>query len=90
MCSFHRCKAVSGHPEAVSISLEEPKPCEYRLSVESAIVCNLLTNVDEDGLPELLSPANGHRPKTSAAETKETQEEKDGKEDAPAAAAVGA
>lgn len=68
--SSYSCKAVRGHPDAVSIFLREPKACEYKLTVESTLVCNLLTNVDEDGLPELLSPAN-HRPKTTEQENQE-------------------
>lgn len=45
------CKSIKGHPDAVSIFLQEPKPCEYTLTVESSIVCHILDNVDDYGLP---------------------------------------
>jgi len=33
-----------------SMTLEEPKLCEYRLTLESGLICKLLQSVDENGL----------------------------------------
>ncbi|XP_003741103.1 endoplasmic reticulum lectin 1 [Galendromus occidentalis] len=71
------CKAVPGHPDAVSISLQEPKACEYKLSVEGSIVCSLLTKVDEDGLPEQSSPASGPPAESSERDEKQAEQEKE-------------
>ncbi|XP_077521795.1 endoplasmic reticulum lectin 1 isoform X1 [Amblyomma americanum] len=46
-----KCRELKGHPDSVSLYLLEPRTCEYILGVETAIVCNLLKNVDEYGLP---------------------------------------
>lgn len=44
-----KCKE-SASPNAVSLYLLEPKPCEYILVVESSILCELVDNADENGL----------------------------------------
>ncbi|XP_023229503.1 endoplasmic reticulum lectin 1-like isoform X2 [Centruroides sculpturatus] len=45
-----KCKEIKGHPDVVSLYLNEPKYCEYVLGVESPIICPLLETVDRDGL----------------------------------------
>lgn len=47
----------SANSESVTIYLMEPKTCEYVLGVESSIICELLSTVDENGL-FVISPAS--------------------------------
>ncbi|XP_068744176.1 endoplasmic reticulum lectin 1-like [Montipora capricornis] len=44
-----KCKE-SKHEQEVSLSLTEPKTCEYVLTVESPIICPLLEKMDENGI----------------------------------------
>ncbi|XP_022669799.1 endoplasmic reticulum lectin 1-like [Varroa destructor] len=54
------CKSIKGHPDAVSIFLQEPRPCEYTLTVESSIVCHVQDMVDDYGLPADETPIDNH------------------------------
>uniref|UniRef100_A0A914YJW5 Endoplasmic reticulum lectin 1 n=1 Tax=Panagrolaimus superbus TaxID=310955 RepID=A0A914YJW5_9BILA len=47
-----RCRmpAQSESPSIVLFSLEEPETCKYKLTLESALLCNGLQNLDKDGL----------------------------------------
>lgn len=45
-----KCRNISGHPDSVALYLLEPKTCEYILGIESPIICQLLSSVDEYGL----------------------------------------
>lgn len=38
---------------AVSLSLSEEPTCSYKLNVESPLICDLLPNLDKDGLPSI-------------------------------------
>ena len=40
----------SGSMEQVNLYLEEPKVCEYQLTVESHMFCDLISNVGDYGL----------------------------------------
>lgn len=56
-----KCPGTSTPMESVTIYLMEPRTCEYVLGVESAIICNLLSSIDENGLfknPDLISSIN--------------------------------
>lgn len=59
LCCFS-CKSIKGHPDAVSIFLQEPRPCEYTLTVESSIVCHVQDMVDDYGLPADETPIDNH------------------------------
>ena len=45
-----RCTKGNFHPSQVAMALQEPSTCNYILTVESPIFCQLLESVDEDGM----------------------------------------
>jgi endoplasmic reticulum lectin 1 len=45
-----KCSDSSSSPGAVALYLVEPKTCEYILGVESPLICNILSQADENGL----------------------------------------
>lgn len=48
-----KCKHIEGHPDSVALYLLEPKTCEYVLGIESPLLCELMSTVDENGLLHL-------------------------------------
>ena len=45
-----RLRCLDSETRQFTMTLEEPKLCEYRLTLESSLVCKLLEQVDENGL----------------------------------------
>ncbi|XP_075592135.1 endoplasmic reticulum lectin 1 isoform X2 [Dermatophagoides farinae] len=45
-----KCRYDPSNPDSVAIYLMEPRTCEYILGVESPIICDLISNVDEYGI----------------------------------------
>lgn len=45
-----KCLESSSSPGSVALYLLEPKTCEYILGVESPIICNILSQADDNGL----------------------------------------
>ncbi|BFZ11530.1 hypothetical protein BsWGS_14572 [Bradybaena similaris] len=45
-----KCLENPKTPHAIVLSLEEPEPCQYALTVESALFCPILKDADENGL----------------------------------------
>ncbi|XP_044007195.1 endoplasmic reticulum lectin 1 isoform X2 [Aphidius gifuensis] len=71
----------SGSTSSVSLSLHEPKTCEYVLSVESALICDILALADDNGLINNEPTINFEILKTETSSSKtsnkdETTEEK--------------
>ncbi|OQR78349.1 endoplasmic reticulum lectin 1-like [Tropilaelaps mercedesae] len=60
------CKSIKNHPDAVSIFLQEPKPCEYTLTVESSIICHVIASIDEYGLPADETPIDSNNRERAA------------------------
>ncbi|KAI7690253.1 hypothetical protein SSS_01331 [Sarcoptes scabiei] len=50
-----KCKNDSPNPDSVAIYLMEPKTCDYILGVESPIICDLLSTVNEHGLFDFMN-----------------------------------
>ncbi|KAK0056956.1 endoplasmic reticulum lectin 1 [Biomphalaria pfeifferi] len=45
-----KCVQNDKMPHAVALSLSEPEPCQYFLTVESALFCPIMKDADENGL----------------------------------------
>jgi len=45
-----KLKCIQSHPHKVLISLKEPQPCHYELTVESLQLCPVLEMADDDGI----------------------------------------
>lgn len=45
-----KCLESGSSPGAVALYLLEPKTCEYILGVESPLICNILSQADDNGL----------------------------------------
>jgi len=45
-----KCAESQAHPNSVALYLVEPKPCEYKLVVESPLLCSLIEQADNQGL----------------------------------------
>lgn len=52
-----KCLEQASSPHQVQLYLLEPATCQYVLNVESPLICDLLKNVNEDGLVQELSTA---------------------------------
>lgn len=50
-----KCLEQASSPHQVQLYLLEPSTCQYVLSVESPLICDLLTNIDDDGMIPVLS-----------------------------------
>lgn len=59
-----KCLENPATASSVSLYLVEPKVCNYVLGVESALICNIIDKVDEDGLV----PKNAYKDHESADE----------------------
>ncbi len=49
-----RCVSNSEQSHALGLYLIEPNTCEYLLGIESPWFCNIVKNVDSNGVPTLL------------------------------------
>jgi len=53
-----KCPKPDSNPPAVSLFLIEPMTCEYLLGIESPWFCDLVKNVDVNGLPSFMIAGN--------------------------------